>query len=420
MAASAPSSSNPYGDPARGPVASCAARLGRGRSWIPALLAVLAGGCVEELDPIAGTTSLEVTLIAPTETGSVDDRLEDDQRSVTIQVRALDAQGEVDTGLDASVDLFIHFLGGLSPDLADEPFASIDLTAGASAEVALDLPAVFGPTFLWAEHASGDDATFATGTSPVIWYRDPFLEDVSRPPDEMALDAMERSPLESKQINVNASRHGEDGRMVVTATYAQGYTLSDVQCGPGGAPPCTTGPYDSVLVFTFSRPRGEEGESIDQGDTVARLTGAIGEFNGLTEVNFPQSFMTGEERDQDRIPDPVVIQEDWLQANTIEMERVESALVAVEGAPLCELDEAYDTFKQWKLAVGGDCANRDGVVNIITQGQVNEFDPTAYEAGSVFPRVVGTLRPVNIGSFHVWIIYPRAMSDVTPPEPGPP
>lgn len=380
-----------------------------------ALLAVLAGGCVDELDPITGTTSLEVTLVAPTETGSVDERLDDAERTVTVSVRALDTEGEVDATFDAEVDIYTHFLGGLTPDLDDEPFESIPLAAGVSPEVTLELPPVFGPTFLWVEHGRGDHPTFATGTSPVLWYRDPFLEDVSRPEDEMALDALESSPLESKQINVTGSKYGEDGRMVVTGVYAQGYTLSDAQCGPGGAPPCETGPYDSVLVFSFSRPRGEEGESIEQGDTVARLTGSIGEFNGLTEVNFPQSFMTGEERDEDRIPDPVVLQEDWMTSTTYEMERVETALVAIEDAPLCELDEDYDQYKQWKLAVGGDCADLDGVVNIITQGQVNEFDPTVYEAGDIFPRVVGTLRPVNIGSFNVWIVYPRDMNDVTPP-----
>ena len=41
------------------------------------------------------------------------------------------------------------------------------------------------------------------------------------------------------------------------------------------------------------------------------------------------------------------------------------------------------------------------------------FDPAA-AVGQTLPRVVGILRPVNIGSFNVWIIYPRAMSDLSP------
>lgn len=380
-----------------------------------ALLLVLATGCVEELDPLTGTTSIEVTLVSPADTGTVDDRLGDDDRTVTVSMRALDTEGELDATFDGTVDVYTHFLGGLTPDLDDEPFAEVALTAGVSAEFTLELPTVYGPTFLWAEHSRGEGATFATGTSPVLWFRDAFLVDVSRPEDEAALDALESSPLEAKQINVTGSQYGEDGRMVVTGIYAQGYTLSDAQCGPGGAPPCVTGAYDSMFVFSFSRPRGEEGESIEQGATVARLTGSIGEFNGLTEVNFPQSFMTGDPADEDLVPEPVVLQETWLTSDVIQMERIEAALVAIEGATLCALDEDYEMYKQWKLAVGGDCEDRDGVVNIITQGQVNDFDPTAYEAGSVFPRVVGTLRPVNIGSFNVWIVYPRAMSDLTPP-----
>jgi hypothetical protein len=375
----------------------------------------LASGCVDQLDPLTGTTSLEVTLVSPTDTGTIDERLDDADRTVTLSVRALDTEGEVDAGFSGEVDVYTHFLGGLTPDLDDEPFATIAVDAGVSPEVTLTLPPVFGATFLWVEHGRGPDPTFATGTSPVLWFRDPFLVDVSRPEDEAALDALESSPLESKQINVTGSQYGADGRMVVTGIYAQGYTLSDVQCGPDGAPPCETGAYDSVLVFSFSRPRGEEGESIEQGDTVARLTGSIGEFNGLTEVNFPQSFMTGDDRDEDRVPEPVVLQPSWLSSDTIEMEKIESGLVAIENAPLCELDDDYDSYKQWKLAVGGDCADRDGVVNIITQGQVNDFDPTAIETGTVIPRVVGTLRPVNIGTFNVWIVYPRDMNDLTLP-----
>ena len=33
--------------------------------------------------------------------------------------------------------------------------------------------------------------------------------------------------------------------------------------------------------------------------------------------------------------------------------------------------------------------------------------------GMTVTRVVGVLRPVNIGSFNVWIIYPRDSADLT-------
>ena len=377
-----------------------------------ALLVALGAGCTEELEPLTGTSSLRVELVSPADPGSLDDRLGDEARSVTVTITALDTEGEVDTSFDEEVDVYTHFLGGLTPDLGETPLATVPLSGGTSGEVDLELPAVFGQTFLWVEHTRGDDPSYATGTSPTLWYRDPYLQDVSQPPDEMALDALEASPLQDKQVQVTGSRHGPTGRMVVTGTYAQGYTVSDVACqDEDGTPPCVPGDYDHVFVFTFNRPRGEGGETIVAGDVIDRLTGAITEFNGLTEVGFPQNFV-GQGGGEDMVPEPVVLEPGWLDTR-IEMERVEAALVAIDGAELCPLDDEYETFAQWKLALGGSCDDRD-VVNIITRGQVNDFDP-ADHVGQVMPRVVGTLRPVNIGSFHVWIVYPRGMSDIVTP-----
>jgi hypothetical protein len=378
------------------------------------LAALAATGCVDERPGVTGTTSLAVDLATPDDPGTDEDRLDDEARTVSLSVAALDERGGVDETFSRQVDLYVHYLGSLSPALGQEPLVSFDVEAGLSLQVDLELPGVFGPTFLWIEDARGDDATFATGTSPVLWYRDPWLADVSRPPDEAALDALERSPLELKQIRVSGSRYGATGRMVVTGVYAQGYTLADVDCAEGAAPPCTTGDYDSVFVFSFNRPLGEGTGPVEVGDVIDSVTGAVTEFNGLTELGFPQSYVADEERDPARVPEPVVIQPEWL-GTRIEMERVESGLVAIENATVCELDDDYETYAQWKLGVGEEgCADSGSIVNVITQGQINDFDPAAY-IGQVLPRVVGTLRPVNIGSFHVWIIYPRDAEDLTLP-----
>lgn len=370
--------------------------------------ASLGAGCVDELEPIEGTSSLRVELLEPAETGSVDDRLGDDQRSAVVQVSALDTTGAVDTGFAGEVQLYAHYLGSLSPRLSETPLATAELSEGRSAPVALELPQVFGPSFLWVEDGRGDAPTFATGTTPILWFRDPYLADVSRPRDEAALDAFERSPLETKQINVSRSRYGERGRLVVTGVYAQGYTVSDVECqDAAGTPPCRADAYDHIFVFTFSRPEDESGRRIARGHVVDRLTGSVSEFNGLTEVNFPQTFISDTEPHLDLVPEPVVVEPSWLSTR-IELERLEAGLVAIDGATVCPLDEEFATYSQWKLDIGLGCGRP---VNVISKGELAEFDPADHE-GEVLGRVVGTLRPVNIGSFHVWIIYPRDDGDV--------
>lgn len=377
-----------------------------------ALWCVALGGCVDELAPLEGTSSLAIEIASPTELGSEDNRVDDAARTVELSVTALDTAGQTDTGFSGQVDFYVHFLGGLTPPYGQEPLTSISVEGGDSGSVMLSLPPVFGPVFIWADHVKGDDPTYATGTSDTIWYRNPYLVDISRPRDESALDAFEASPLEQKQIVVTESQYGERGRLVVTGTYAQGYTLADVECADAaGTPPCTTGPYDAVFVFSFSRPEDQEGRRLVRGDRIVRLTGSIGEFNGLTEVNFPQSFVGEEEADAARLPAPVVIDPTWVAANSIELEQLEAALIAVENATVCPLDDDYTTYSQWKLDVGSGCGDP---INVITEGEVTGLDPADY-VGEVIPRIVGTLRPVNIGNFHVWILYPRDAGDLTLP-----
>ena len=50
------------------------------------------------------------------------------------------------------------------------------------------------------------------------------------------------------------------------------------------------------------------------------------------------------------------------------------------------------------------------VINVISTGVV-PTDPMTL-VGKTLPKVTGVLRPVNIGSFNVWIIYPRSSADL--------
>jgi hypothetical protein len=374
------------------------------------LIAGLAG-CVEHLPPLDEVTSLRVELLSPTDPGTTENRLSDTVASAEIRVTAIDAQGQV-ADLDGPVKVYLQFLGTLSPELGSPiPHATVMLTDGVSAPTTIILPRVFGPTVIWVEDDTAG-GSYPTGTSPVLWFRDPFIADISTPPDEMALDALSSSPLELKQVTVSASRYGAMGRLVVTGTYAQGYSLSDVMCADdNGTPPCVAGDYDHILVFSFSRPRDEMGRTITQGQFTDGFAGGVQEFNGLTEIGFPQSFVEEPSPvsvDDARIPPPAVVDQSWF-SNTILFERNESGLLEIDGGIVCPLDDDYTTYKQWKLDLGRGCGT---AINVITTG-VSDFDPGAAE-GMAVTKVIGVLRPVNIGTFNVWIIFPRTGADLTP------
>ena len=394
-----------------------------------AALAILGGACTEMKDPVEGTQSIRVELVTPASGGSKDVRLPDAQRTITVNLTALDAQGEVDTSFSRTVQVYAQFLGTLTPKLTEAPLGTFTLLSGKATNQSVTLPLAFGPTTLWIDDGKSSEPTYATGTSPILWYRDPFISDLQTPKSETALDALFSIPLEAKQVNVSTSRYGARGRFVVTSVFSQGYTVSDVECADAnGTPPCTAQAYDHAMIFSFSAPRGDDGVPILEGQTIEGFAGGVDEFNGLTEIGFPQTFGGGGKNvNKAREPAPAVVDSEttvtpgtWFDALTapggglINFERNEAAPIKVLNAKVCDLDSDYATFKQWKLdpfGVGGNCKGNKKVLNLITAGTVSDIDPTML-VGRTLPSVTGVLRPVSIGTFNVWIIYPRSAADL--------
>jgi hypothetical protein len=278
------------------------------------------------------------------------------------------------------------------------------------------LPPVYGPTTVWVDDDSSSNPDFTAGTSPTIWFRDPFTADLQRPSSETAIDALTNEPLNGKNVSVNGSQFGATGKLVVTSVYSQGYTLADVQCGPNGAPPCTSTDYGYMDVFSFSAPQDQRGRFLSEGEVIDGYAGGVSEFDGLTELGFPQTFVNGDAPDIDTMREPLPARFDpsWF-ATKILFEHNESGMIEVDNTVVCPLDSDYTTFKQWKLDPSGvgnaaACASNN-VINVVTAGTL-DLDPGTL-AGKTLPRIVGNLRPINIGSFNVWIIYPRTMADLT-------
>lgn len=400
------------------------------------LLALALAGCVDHKAPLTGTASIRVEVVAPADLGSFATRIPDSARHVVVNLTALDEEGNEDPSFDADVQGYVQYLGTLTPYLGQASKIKTHLTAGKATNVAIDLDPVFGPTTLWFDDGDDPDATYATGASPPLWFRDPNIADIQTPANEMALNALSDSPLENKNIDVDSSRYGADGLLVVTSVFAQGYTVSDMNC-PGGHAPCTTNPYDSLLVFSFSAPTYSNGADqqdttpnvLEEGQIMARFNGGVEEFNGLTEIGFPQNFpLQPVKVDKSLEPTPVKIEagragetHNWFGPlsdpnGEINFERYEAAPVELDNGTVCPLDDDYATYKQWKIDPGdGTGCSGHNIVNIITSGVIADLDPATL-VGKKLPRLVGILRPVSIGSFNVWIIYPRSSADLTLPQ----
>lgn len=387
----------------------------RSAAFALACAPLVLGACVDTRAPLTGTQSLKVTLTSPSDPGAIDMRLPDAARAVSFDVAALDANGKPDTSFNHPLQVYVNYLGTLTPYLGGTPLATVQMSGG-KGSASLMLPPVFGPATIWVDDGTDSDATYATGVSPTLWYRDPFVKDIQQPVDETSPDALEVGPLDNKNISVNASRYGAVGRLVVTSVFSQGYTLADVQCqDASGTPPCTAGDYDYVEVFSYSAPLDQDKRFISEGQIIDGFAGGVTEFDGLTEIGFPQTFVSGAPKVDPRVEPPVVKFDPSWFANTIMFERNEAAAVEIDNAAVCPLDSDYDTYKQWKLDPSGAgtnaVCNGNKVLNVISAG-VLTVDPATL-VGKTIPRLVGTLRPINLGAFNVWILYPRSDADIT-------
>jgi hypothetical protein len=405
------------------------------------LLAVAGlGACTDHRAAITGTQSLQIELTSPADPGSISNRLPDAARAVSLTITAMNAQGEMDTTYNNTLQVYVYFLGTLTPYLGGSPLATVQMVNG-QGSLSATLPPVFGPTTIWFDDGTDSSATYATGVSPTLWYRDPFISDIQTPVNEMAINALTDSPLENKNVTVALSRYGARGAFVITSLYSSGYTLADVQCADDNlTPPCTSQNYDYIDVYSYSAPQDQLERFLDEGQIILAnaftcaatspcgFAGGVSNFDGLIEIGFPQTFVSGP-AGSNGIPNnlptvctgceppPVVADftgdaNDWF-ANPIQFKRNQSAVIEIDNAKVCELDSDYTTFNEWKIdpsGVGGICTSKN-IIDIVTAGTV-DIDPSTL-AGKTLPKLVGTLRPISETGFNVWLVYPRSLADIT-------
>ena len=384
------------------------------RFTLLALLALALAACTTTGPAVTGSTSLEITIVTPANVGDVDTRLTQTLITATINIQAKDALGANDATYNHTVGVYAHYLGTLSPYLDATPITKISVVNGVAMNQAVVLPATYGPTTLWVDDVVDAHPTYATGVSPTLWFRDPFISDTQNPIGFTGNDVFDFGPLDGKNVSIKSSRYGATGKLVVTSVFSQGYTVADVNC-PTGAAPCTSQAYDYIEVFSFSAPTDQNAQFISEGQTISRFSGGVTQFDGLTEIGFPQTFVASDSvTDKSLEPAVAVIDSTWFGANKIHFEENEANPIEIDNGVVCPLDATYTTYKQWKLDPSGvgdvaSCAGKN-LISIISAGVV-ELDVGTL-VGKVVPKIVGVLRPINIGSFNVWIIYPRSAADI--------
>src|SRR5262245_59453069 len=129
-----------------------------------ALLLLAVAACVTHQDPITGTQSLKIDLVSPVTGGSMENRLPDTAHAVSFAITALGPDGLPATSYSKQLQVYVHYLGTLSPYLGDPtPFAIVQMTNGHGMLTTTLPAAVLGPTTVWFDDGDDADATFATG-----------------------------------------------------------------------------------------------------------------------------------------------------------------------------------------------------------------------------------------------------------------
>ena len=381
-----------------------------------ATLLLLLAACAQNKGPTrTGPQSIQITVAgAPGSMGTRQNPLT--SHAITFDAKVLGPDGKV-FDIDRDLNLYIWFLGTLDRSFGMDqtqrcatPTATVHVTHGVATGMNVTLPQAYGPTQLWLEDCNQPNPSYAVGSTEPFWFPYPTIADVSAPRVDPTCDPIitlfANSQLEGKQVAIDSS---PTGKIIVTGVFSQFYTVTDSGLAT----------FHSLEVYSFGAPPVSVGDVI-QGQT---LTGAISEFNGMTELNFPLATVVSH---GEPLPAPTVLQiADFNygtdMAKALKLEGLEAAAVELDDGCICPPGADYATFQQWSVAfkttAGQYNCGRSYSLGVTTAGQVAGWDPP--KQGHHLSRIRGVL--VNIAGcasktsgnpFGFFILHPRDASDI--------
>jgi hypothetical protein len=442
-------------------------------STLVSCLAVLTlTACTEAADPFDRTalTRIRVTVLDASALGEMPFPFAAEFKPVIVSVEALDFDGNRLT--DYSGELLLTVV----PGEVDAATSRVALEGGVAESHVVRLRYAFGDARLWVEEVgldrgqecrdgydndgdgfidypadrgcrSPDDpsestASYVTGLSDALTFAPITIRNVQY----NSGDPTGLSPLVGREVRI------EEGTLIVTNVVESGFFVTDVEDTE----------YNGLFVFNFSFPRG-----IRVGDKLAWLAGGVAEFQGQTQVTFPDwghdphYLLSDEDRQElascQTMTNPLAFNIEPFLLRSADLrdlrllEGQESNLVRLENARIstrfvnCDFDlngdiegpgeeicrnecqsatrctelSSFFEFGQFKVDVGGSAAEIAGATQVAGFNPVEGCErvrehPLEYSCPPrTLSSVTGVLRHVYLTrSIQLWVLVPRFHCDL--------
>jgi hypothetical protein len=257
--------------------------------------------------------------------------------------------------------------------------------------------AAFGPARVWARDEDVTDdrpPSWSAGVSPALHFQFPTI------PEMQATDNHETNQLEGEFAELRLS----DRQVVVTATDAAGFWVSDLGAAPGN--------YAGLYIYTFSKPADE----IVVGAHLTSLNGQDSEYLASTQLNFPTLLVAEGET---LTPPAAVLLDSATACDNDAMEKLEGSRVRAEGPVIpatfttdSEAFEDYASYGQWPLNVGS-CE-----LYVESGATVPDYYPPDH-AGETLSHVEGMVKEVY-GKWIFLVLDPLDIGDAVSARKGTP
>lgn len=392
------------------------------------LLALFATGCDRYVSMDQGGAFTVTVEVQEGDLGAPDARLpttdgsgEWPERQYRLKVEALDAKGARVESLTRPLHVRV-VPGQVVLDEARGFTDQITMNAGVG-EAVVAVSHIYGDTRIWAEDlgTSEEPGSYATGVSPTLYVQAPTISDIQYVPRDQeclsyvgtTLEGYECAALASTFVRVRAA----DRLLVVTAITTSGFYVTDCidAGGPLGACQGAAGQYNSMYAFSYSAPDG-----VFPGAVLESLAGNVSEFNGSTQLSFPDWVLApGEQVDP---PEPEVLSEQIYCSSdsAYATEPYESDLVRVENLVIKDFaSDSYDLgrfnrFGQWPaIFVSTLDTDAECEIAVVTRETMPDFDPLA-NPGAALDFVQGNLTTyASVYSDVIqWTVLTRTSSDL--------